>query len=64
MNADRRMMLPDGRIVPLTDVARAAVLGAVGQMARDALRCLAIAVKVRWRSAGGGQPWHSLALSA
>ncbi|EFJ40103.1 hypothetical protein VOLCADRAFT_84661 [Volvox carteri f. nagariensis] len=40
-----RMMLPDGRIVPLTDAARSAVLGAVQGMARDALRCLAIAVK-------------------
>ncbi|PNW83467.1 hypothetical protein CHLRE_05g242350v5 [Chlamydomonas reinhardtii] len=40
-----RMMLPDGRVVPLTPVARAAVLGAVKDMARDALRCLALAVK-------------------
>ncbi len=42
-----RMMLPDGRIVPLTDAARTAILGAVSEMAHDALRCLALAVKVR-----------------
>ncbi|GFR44662.1 hypothetical protein Agub_g5952 [Astrephomene gubernaculifera] len=40
-----RMMLPDGRILPLTSAARSAVLAAVRDMARDALRCLALAVK-------------------
>ncbi|KXZ46192.1 hypothetical protein GPECTOR_46g261 [Gonium pectorale] len=40
-----RMMLPDGKIVPLTEAARSAVLGAVRGMAKDALRCLALAIK-------------------
>ncbi|KAG2495960.1 hypothetical protein HYH03_005890 [Edaphochlamys debaryana] len=40
-----RMMLPDGRMVPLTPAARSAVLATVRDMARDALRCLAFAVK-------------------
>ncbi len=48
-------MLPDGRVVPLTPAARAAVLGAVRDMARDALRCLALAVKVGSRGVRVGR---------
>lgn len=47
-------MLPDGRVVPLTPAARAAVLDAVRDMARGALRCLALAVKVG-SSRGAGE---------
>ena len=38
-------MMPDGRIDPLTDAGRKAVLAEVERMAVDALRCLAFARK-------------------
>lgn len=40
-----RVMLPDGSVVALTADGRAAVMGAVEQMASDALRCLALAYR-------------------
>lgn len=38
-------MLPDGKVVPLTEEGRRAVLTQVNTMADDALRCLALAHK-------------------
>jgi hypothetical protein len=38
-------LLADGSVVPLTEGAKAAILEKVDAMARDALRCLALAVK-------------------
>ncbi len=41
-----RVVLPDGKVVPLGAGARAAVLAAVHDMASEGLRCLALANKV------------------
>ena len=40
------MMLPDGSVVPLTEVARKVILADVAGMARGALRTLALAVRL------------------
>ncbi len=40
-----RVMLPDGRVEPLSDAGRRAVLAEVQRMAEGALRCLAFARK-------------------
>jgi len=40
-------MLPDGSVVTLTPTLRKAILKTVEEMAESALRCLALAQKVR-----------------
>lgn len=42
-----RVLLPDGSVAPLTPTLRKAVLSQVEAMAEKALRCLALAQKVR-----------------
>ena len=42
-----RIMLPDGSIVAMSPAARQTVLATVEEMAAKALRCLALANKVR-----------------
>lgn len=49
------MLLPDGRVEPLTEAGRRAVLAEVDSMAKQALRCLAFARKVRFRESGAGR---------
>jgi hypothetical protein len=48
-----RAMLPDGSVVPLDTGLRRVILGEVERMADQALRCLALAVKVGGE--GGGR---------
>jgi len=40
-----RVLLPDGKVVPMSKEARAAIGGAVDRLAAGALRCLALARK-------------------
>ena len=39
------MLLPDGQVVPFTEAEKRGAIGEVGDMAKSALRVLALAVK-------------------